>query len=68
MLGGGQSKQASSGLGGLLGGLLGGGSRKQATQSDGLGVLGALFDADKDGSAMDDIFNMVLGKKIGFGM
>lgn len=57
MLGG--SSQQSGGLGGLLGGLLGGG-QKQAPQSDGLGMLGALFDADKDGSAMDDIFQMVL--------
>lgn len=58
LLGGGQ-RQQSSGLGGLLGGLLGGG-QKQAAQSNGLGALGALFDADRDGSAMDDIFQMVL--------
>ena len=58
LLGGGQSQQ-SGGLGGLLGGLLGGG-QKQKPQSSGLGMLGALFDADKDGSAMDDIFQMVL--------
>ena len=57
MLGG--SGQQSGGLGGLIGGLLGGG-QKQAPQADGLGMLGALFDADKDGSAMDDIFQMVL--------
>lgn len=56
---GGQSQQQSSGLGGLLGGLLGGG-QKQAPQSNGLGMLGALFDADRDGSAMDDIFQMVM--------
>ncbi len=61
MLGGGQSQQQSSGLGGLLGGLLGGGRAQPAPQSSGgLGMLGALFDADKDGSAMDDIFQMVL--------
>lgn len=59
MFGGGQ-KQQSGGLGGLLGGLLGGGQKQQAAQSDGLGMLSALFDADKDGSAMDDIFQMVL--------
>jgi len=56
---GGSQQQQSSGLGGLLGGLLGGG-QKQAPQSNGLGMLGALFDADRDGSAMDDIFQMVL--------
>ncbi len=62
MLGGAQpQQQQSSGLGGLLGGLLGGGrQQQQAPQSDGLGMLGALFDADRDGSAMDDIFQMVL--------
>ena len=61
LLGGGQ--QQSSGLGGLLGGLLGGGRQKQPAQSDGLGMLGALFDADRDGSAMDDIFQMVLKQR-----
>ena len=60
MLGGGQSQAQNGGLGGLLGGLLGGGRQQQAPQSDGLGMLGALFDADRDGSAMDDIFQMVL--------
>ncbi|MEL6723650.1 MAG: DUF937 domain-containing protein [Pseudomonadota bacterium] len=58
MLGGGQSQQ-SGGLGGLIGGMLGGGGSRQSP-SDGLGMLGALFDADRDGSAMDDIFQMVL--------
>lgn len=61
MLGGGGASQ-SGGLGGLLGGLLGGG-RQQAAPSDGLGMLGALFDADRDGSAMDDIFQMVLKRR-----
>ena len=60
LLGGGQSSASGSALGGLLGGLLGGGSKRSATQEGGLGMLGALFDADKDGSAMDDIFQMVL--------
>lgn len=48
-----------SGLGGLLGGLLGGG-KPPVQQSTGLGGLGALFDADGDGSAVDDIFQMVM--------
>ncbi|MEM9571297.1 MAG: DUF937 domain-containing protein [Pseudomonadota bacterium] len=61
LLGGGQSQ--NSGLGGLLGGLLGGGRQKQPAQPDGLGMLGALFDADRDGSAMDDIFQMVLKQR-----
>ena len=61
MLGGSQQpQQQNEGLGGLLGGLLGGGRQQQASQSNGLGMLGALFDADRDGSAMDDIFQMVL--------
>ena len=59
MLGGGQAS-SGGGLGGLLAGLFGGGRQRQAPQNDGLGLLGALFDADRDGSAMDDIFQMVL--------
>jgi len=59
-----QPQQQSGGLGGLLGGLLGGGrQQQQPAQSDGLGMLGALFDADRDGSAMDDIFQMVLKQR-----
>ena len=49
----------SGGLGGLIGGMLGGG-QKSGGQADGLGMLNSLFDADKDGSAMDDIFQMVM--------
>ena len=66
LLGGGQAQpqQQSGGLGVLLGGLLGGGrQQQQPAQSDGLGMLGALFDADRDGSAMDDIFQMVLKQR-----
>lgn len=61
MLGSGQSQ--SGGLGGLLGGLLGGGRQQAAPKSDGLGMLSALFDADRDGSAMDDVFEMVLKQR-----
>ncbi len=60
MLDGGAPQPAPkpSGLGGLLGGLFGGGKpTPQPTRASG---LGALFDADGDGSAMDDIFQMVL--------
>lgn len=46
-----------------LAGLLGGGRQQQPAQSDGLGLLGALFDADRDGSATDDIFQMVLNRR-----
>ena len=60
LLGGGASNAQTGGLGGLLGGLFGGGQSKAAPQESGLGILNTLFDADKDGSAMDDIFQMVL--------
>ena len=73
MLGGGQPQAAqrrSGGGLGMLGGLLGsvlGGSKRQASAapqpaaSGGLaGGLGALLDADGDGSAVDDIFDMVM--------
>ncbi len=63
LLGGGQAQKQRGGLGGLLGGLLGGGRQQQPAQSDGLGLLGALFDADRDGSATDDIFQMVLNRR-----
>ena len=63
---GGASK---SGLGGLLGGLLGGGARRQQAQmqqqassahQQGLGMLGNMLDADGDGSSMDDILGMLM--------
>lgn len=62
MLGGNasQPQQKASGLGGLLGGLFGGSKKQSAQPQSQLGALSALFDADKDGSAMDDIFQMVL--------
>ena len=65
LLGGAQAEpqRQSGGLGGLLGGLLGGGAQRSAPSSNGMGMLGALFDADRDGSAMDDIFEMVLKQR-----
>ncbi|MEO0548340.1 MAG: DUF937 domain-containing protein [Pseudomonadota bacterium] len=60
-LGGQQEQQKSSGLGGLLGAVMGGGSKQQS--SGGMGMLGNLLDADGDGSAMDDIFQMVMKKR-----
>lgn len=60
----------ADGLGGLLGGILGGGSQAQAApQSSGnpmLDMATSMLDSDRDGSAMDDIasmaFNYVRGK------
>ncbi|MEO0816400.1 MAG: DUF937 domain-containing protein [Pseudomonadota bacterium] len=73
MLGGGQPQppQSSSSGGGLLGGLLGavmGGGNKQqpaqAQQGGGMmGMLGNLLDSDNDGSAVDDIFDMVMKQR-----
>jgi len=61
MLGGAkqQPKPQAEGLGGLLAGLLGGGRNAPSQRKKAHG-LEALFDADGDGSAMDDIFQMVL--------
>ncbi|MCF6221278.1 MAG: DUF937 domain-containing protein [Robiginitomaculum sp.] len=63
-LGGGGGRQQQSGLGGLLGGLLGGGRRQvrqqQQAQSQGMGILGNLLDADGDGNMMDDILGMAM--------
>ncbi len=64
-----QSKQqnvnSSSGLEGLLGGLLGGNSQKQEQS-----FIESILDADGDGSVIDDVAGMVLGgnkKKGGLG-
>ena len=57
---------AGGALGGLLGGLLGGGQKKAAPAQAGgglAGMLGNLLDADGDGNAMDDIFQMVMNRK-----
>ncbi|MEM8486067.1 MAG: DUF937 domain-containing protein [Bacteroidota bacterium] len=58
LLGGGGGGLLGGGGGGLLGGLasaLGGGQRKSNPAAD---ILGSFLDADKDGSAMDDILGM----------
>ncbi|MDB5752451.1 MAG: hypothetical protein JWP65_2872 [Ramlibacter sp.] len=56
------AQPADAGLGGLLGGLLGAG-RAQAGAGGGLGGLGALFDANGDGNALDDILRMAQGRR-----
>lgn len=59
---GGRAQQESAGLGGLLGAVMGGGSKSDS--SGGMsGVLGNLLDADGDGSAADDIFDMVMKRR-----
>ncbi|MFC7292007.1 DUF937 domain-containing protein [Hirschia litorea] len=50
-------------LGGLLGGLMGG-KQQQASQNSGaMGMIGNLLDADGDGNAVDDIFEMVMKRR-----
>ncbi len=58
LLGGGGGGLLGGGGGGLLGGLanaLGGGQKKSNPATD---ILGSFLDADKDGSALDDILGM----------
>ncbi len=66
-LSGGQQQPARQQRGGgLLDGLLGGGRRQAPPppqQSGVMGMLGGLLDADGDGSAMDDIFEMVMKRR-----
>ncbi|KCZ61487.1 hypothetical protein L53_14130 [Hyphomonas sp. L-53-1-40] len=62
MLNGQQPQPAQGGIGGLLGGLLGGQSTAQA-QTGAMGMLGGLLDADGDGNAVDDIFQMVMNRR-----
>lgn len=62
-LGGGAPQPAprqQSGIGGLLGAIFGGQRQPQRQAAPAAAGLSALFDADGDGSAMDDIFQMVL--------
>lgn len=57
-----QTNVSAGGLGDLLGGLLGGGATKK--QGGGLlGMITGLLDKDKDGSAIDDILDMLTKKK-----
>ena len=56
-------QQAQGGLAGMLGGLLGGNAPKKAPQPGALGMLGGLLDADGNGNAMDDIFQMVMKRR-----
>ena len=60
-----QTQTNAGGLGDLLGGILGGGNNNQATaptqQQNGGGIFGTItnmLDKDKDGSVIDDIFDM----------
>ena len=61
------SQQGGGGIGGLLGAVLGGGRQQAASQQPAqagmMGMLGNLLDADKDGSAVDDIFDMVMKQR-----
>ncbi len=56
-----QNVSDTNGLSGLLGGLIGSGS--SASQSQ--GFLSSILDADGDGSVIDDVAGMVMGKKKG---
>lgn len=62
--GGGQSSGGGGLLGGLMGAVLGGGQSAPAAGNakQGENPLMAMLDADGDGSAMDDIFNMLTKK------
>lgn len=61
-----QQQAPQGGLGGLLEGILGGGQQTRAPQrrqKPNLGLLGGLLDADGDGNALDDIFEMVMKRR-----
>lgn len=51
--------QTGGGLGAVLGSLMGG-KRQQQAAANPLGMFGNLLDADGDGNAVDDIFEMVM--------
>lgn len=56
--------QQSSGIGGMLSGLLGGQKKavaqQQQTHQQGMGLIGKMLDADGDGNTMDDILGMLM--------
>ncbi len=54
--------QSRGGLGAVLGSLAGG-RRKQQAAANPLGMFGNLLDADGDGNAVDDIFDMVMKRR-----
>lgn len=59
-----QQPQGGGGLGGMLGNMLGGGQQSSSSGGGGaLEMFGNLLDADGDGSAMDDIFDMVMKRR-----
>lgn len=53
---------SSGGLSDLLGGILGGGSSSSSSSGGLMGMLNSLFDKNKNGSAIDDIFGMFSSK------
>lgn len=55
-----QQVSTPSGIEGLLGGMMGGGRRQQKKQQS---LIESLLDGDNDGSVVDDIAGMVLGRK-----
>ena len=68
LMGGGMQGAPAKGIGGMLGGLLGGGARRQQRQvqqahQGGLGMLGGLLDADGDGNAFDDLLGMAMNRR-----
>ena len=52
----------AGGLGDLLGGLLGGGQQQQSAGGGLFDMISGMLDKDKDGSALDDIFDMFTKK------
>ncbi|WP_018997663.1 DUF937 domain-containing protein [Hirschia maritima] len=58
------NKQSGGGLlGGLLGGLMGGNKQQASSGGGAMGMIGNLLDADGDGNAVDDIFEMVMKRR-----
>jgi len=57
-----ESNVGAGGLGDLLGGMLGGGGAQQKSGGGIMGMITGMLDKDKDGSALDDIFDMFTKK------